>query len=95
MPLVYYLSILIILVLAVIINYYFGLITTLLFLLSIAVLFWLITPQGESKPNKIKPHQNVKQPSNKTCPYCFEQVKAEAVKCKHCHELIKNNFGGE
>ena len=27
----------------------------------------------------------------KMCPYCAEEIKAEAIKCKHCGEWFDNN----
>ena len=32
----------------------------------------------------------------KLCPYCVEEVRSEAVKCKHCHSWIGSGwFGGK
>lgn len=27
----------------------------------------------------------------KKCPYCFEEIQIEALKCKHCHEMLNEN----
>ena len=37
----------------------------------------------------------MKGEDHKTCPYCGEEIKAKAVKCKHCHSFLDESQGNE
>jgi len=57
---------------------------------------------GEIEVNKVEVEDEVDKKINnmtqesliKKCPYCAEEVKKEALKCKHCGEQLDNNKMG-
>lgn len=55
----------------------------------VAALIWAFKKQDESIPEKA----GVKDQNIRKCPFCAEEIKPEAIKCKHCGSEVAATEG--
>ena len=57
------------------------------FVITALIIFWLV--KGISEVTSFRKHEEVKEVTEKECPYCMSKISIKATRCPHCTSELK------